>query len=259
MNENKINENNAAPADDTAESTAVQQDYQNSFMPNVHRIGHITMIIAFFVSFLPAAFFFFFKGEQMPISSYANTIVAIASIGIGMWLTEPLVYWPVLGSAGTYIAYLSGNVGAMRFPVALSIQSTMKADINTPRGQVITIIGIVASVFTNLVILLTIVLIGSWLLSLLQASAFGKGVVASFGFVMPCLIGVMLMLRFASGKAGVIKNFLGCLPYLVTAIACKLIITYVLKDIAAYGTAIAVGMTVLVAYILYRIRIAKTA
>ena len=45
---------------------------------------------------------------------YISGAIGVASIGVGMWISEPEAYWPVLGSAGTYIAYLSGNVGGMR-------------------------------------------------------------------------------------------------------------------------------------------------
>lgn len=232
----------------------VQRDYTENFMPKVHVIGRFTMAVAFVLSFLPVLYFLFVKGFQLPWSNYLNVIVAIGSIGIGLWLTEPLAYWPILGSAGTYIGYLSGNVGAMRFPVALSVQSASGADINTPRGQIITIIGIVASVFTNLVILLITILSGSWLISVLPA-----GVLAAFGFVMPCLYGTMLMMRFASGKDGLVATFLRNLPYLATAIGMKLLITYVFPQLATYGTALAVGTTILVAYIIYRARTSKAS
>ena len=255
MNEEINVKTTAKAAEAEAETSALtpaEQDYQNDFMPRVHRIGRITMAIAFVLAFLPVIYFYFVVGYQLPGSAYFNTIVAIASIGIGLWLTEPLAYWPVLGSAGTYMSYLSGNVSGMRFPVALSVQSAMKADINTPRGQVITIVGIVASIFTNLVILLVIVLGGGWLLSVLPAP-----VMASFAFVMPCLLGCMLVMRFASGKEGFVKTFASCLPYLVTAVGCKLIISNFLHQLITYGTAISVGLTILVAYILYRRRVAK--
>lgn len=231
-----------------------QKDYQENFMPRVHVLGRFTMSVAFVLSFLPVIYYFFIKGYTLPWSSYFNVIVAIASIGIGLWLTEPLAYWPILGSAGTYISYLSGNVGAMRFPVALSVQSATGADINTPRGQVITIVGIVASVFANLVILLATILSGSWLISVLPAS-----VMAAFGFVMPCLYGCMLMMRFASGKAGLVGTFLHNLPYLATAIGVKLLITYVFPQLLTYGTALAVGATILVAYIIHRSKTSKTS
>jgi hypothetical protein len=228
---------------------ATDQDYRDSFMPQAHVIGRTTMAIACVASFLPVIFFFFIKGYQLPAASYISVIVAISSIGIGMWLTEPLVYWPALGSAGTYMAYLSGNVGAMRFPVALSVQSSSGADINSPKGQVATVVGIAVSVFVNLVILLAIVLAGSWLLSILPGP-----VLAAFALVMPCLLGCMLMLRFSTAQEGIAKAIGSSLPYLATAIASKLIIANLLPFLAAYGTAIAVALCIVVAYGIYRLK-----
>jgi hypothetical protein len=237
-----------------ASKASAMADYKDNFMPQVHVIGRATMVIAFVVSFLSVLFYFFIRGYQMPAASYISTIVAIASIGIGMWLTEPLAYWPVLGSAGTYMSYLSGNVGGMRFPVALSVQSSSGTDINDPKGQVATIVGIAVSVFVNLVILLVIVLSGSWLLSVLP-----QVVLASFALVMPCLLGCMVMLRFSTAKDGFVKAVGTSLPYLITAIASKLIINNLLPFLAAYGTAIAVALCILVAYCIYRIKNAQAA
>lgn len=222
------------------------KDYKNNFMPQVHRIGRGTMAVAFVISFLPVLYFVLVRGFTAPLSAYANVMVAIASIGIGMWLTEPLAYWPVLGSAGTYIGYLSGNVGAMRFPVALSLQSTMDADINSPRGQVVTIVGIVASVFMNLIILIIIVLSGGWLITVLPAV-----VIASFSFVMIGLFATMLIMRW-NGKTGLIKGFLGSLPFLITAVVIKLFIDYIAKFLSSWGVAISVAACVIVAYFIYR-------
>ncbi|MCC8164247.1 MAG: hypothetical protein LIO86_14065 [Lachnospiraceae bacterium] len=121
-----------------------QDAYTAEFVPNVHRIGRITMVVALFFSFLPTAYFLIVKGYTTPVTDYINVIVALCVFCFGVWVTEPLAYWQVLGSAGTYMGYLSGNVSGMRFPVALNLQSAMKADINTPRGQIVTIVGIQA-------------------------------------------------------------------------------------------------------------------
>lgn len=241
-------ENTAAVA--TEESAMI--DYQDNFMPAVHRIGQATMALAFCVSFLPVGYFVFIKGYAMPISAYLNVLLAIAAVGIGMWVTEPLAYWPVLGSAGTYISYLSGNVGGMRFPVATNVQSAMNADINTPRGQVATIVGIVASVFSNLVILLVIILAGTQILSIMP-----DPVKVALGFVMPCLYGSMIMMRFNPVRGGFKVGLPAFAPLLLVAMLTKVVIMNYLSFASTYATAIITGVTVLVAYIIYRVDLAK--
>lgn len=226
-------------------SEEAKKDYTEHFMPSVHRIGRGTMAIALVLAFLPILYFVLVKGYTAPVSSYISVAVAICSIGIGMWLTEPLAYWPVLGSAGTYIGYLSGNVGAMRFPVALNLQSAMNADINTPRGQVVTIVGIVSSVFANLVLLLVFVLGGEWVISILP-----EVVLASFSFVMVGLLGSMLIMRW-NGKEGLVKGFLSGLPYLALAMIFKFVISKI-PALAAWGMAITVAACILLGYVFYK-------
>lgn len=234
----------AAPEINSGSAEAVK-DYRATFLPSVHRIGRITMVIALVLAFLPIIYFVLVKGYTAPMSSYVSVIVAICSIGIGMWLTEPLAYWPVLGSAGTYIGYLSGNVGAMRFPVALNLQSAMNADINTPRGQVVTIVGIVSSVFANLILLLVFVLGGEWVISVLPSV-----ILASFGFVMQGLFGSMIMMRW-NGKGGLIKGFLEGLPYFALALVLKFVISKI-SFLEAWGMAITVGICILLGYVIYK-------
>lgn len=210
MSENE-NKNTAAV------NEAAEKDLKATFIPQVHVVGRITMAIAFVLAFLPVAYYVFVKGYAAPLSSYTTVAVTIASVGLGMWISEPMAYWPVLGSAGTYMGYLSGNVGAMRFPVALNLQATMNANINTARGQMVTIIGIVASVFANLVLLLASVLAGEWLLSILP-----QVVMASFSFVMVGIFGAMIVNTW-NGKDGIVKGFLSYVPYYILAIVLKIV------------------------------------
>ncbi len=238
-----------------AKVMTAEEDYQQNFMPAVHRIGQSTMAIAFCLSFLPVAYFIVVKGYGLPFATYLNVMIAIGSVGIGMWLTEPLSYWPVLGSAGTYIAYLSGNVGGMRFPVSLAVQAAMNADINTPRGQVATIAGIVGSVFSNLAILLVIVLGGEALLKILPTA-----VIASFAFTMPSLYGSMLYMRF-NGPKGVLAGFLDCLPYLLVSMSIRWAVLKLpfFAPVSKFGTAFSVGATILFGYVMWKVKTGKKA
>jgi len=228
-----------------------EEDYKNNFMPQVHRIGRGTMTLAMILSFLPVAYFIIVKGYSLPFSTYLAGIVSVSSIGIGMWLSEPEAYWPVLGSAGTYIAYLSGNVGGMRFPVATTVQKNMKADITTPKGQVVTIVGIVASVVANLIILLVIVLAGEKILSVLP-----DVVTAAFSFVVISMLGAMMIMNI-QGRGGM-KAVPGILPYIAIAIVVWIFCNKVFANMFGWGMAISVGASVAFGYTRYRSDLKKS-
>ncbi len=238
MNEN--NNNNMTP----------EQDYRESYMPAVHRIGRITMAVAMLLCFLPWLYYFFVKGYTLPMSTYISGISGIAAIGFGMWISEPEAYWPVLGSAGTYIAYLSGNVGGMRFPVATAVQKNLNTDITTPRGQVATVVGIVSSVVVNLIILLAIVLAGQFVISILPET-----VLSAFGFCVVAMLGSMICMNLGVGKASgsaVVKNLIGVLPYIVIGVCAWLVCNKLFPSLFAWGMAVAVGCSILVGYFIYR-------
>ena len=146
--------------------------------------------------------------------------------------------------------YLSGNVGGMRFPVATAVQKNANADITTPKGQVITIIGIVASVVANLVILLAIVLAGNWILSILP-----EAVLSAFGFCVISMMGSMMVMNVST--RGGLKSLPGQLPYIIFGVVMWYICNKVLTSLMAWGMALAVGGAVLIGYFKYRRDLAK--
>ena len=231
--------------DANSQNESLEKDYKNGFIKNVHHIGRVTMLFALLLSFAPILYFILVKGYTLPIEIYLGGIAGVFSIGIGMWLTEPEAYWPVLGSAGTYISYLSGNVGAMRFPVASTVQKDMKADASTPRGQIITIVGITASVVVNLIILLLIVLLGDWVLKVIPAVITG-----AFSFVVVSMLAAMIVMNIM-GHGGV--SFLPTAgKYIITAVVVWYVCNKIFPYMFGWGMALAVGLCVFIAYIQYR-------
>lgn len=222
-----------------------QNDYVTMFMPKVHRIGRITLFISLVLTFLPVLYFIFIKGYTAPTQYFITVAITIVGLNLGIWITEPLAYWPALGSAGTYIGYLSGNVGAQRFPVALNVQSTMRTTIHTPRGQVATIVGIAASVFSNLILLLVFILVGSQIIKILPQVA-----IDSFSFVMVGLIPAILIMAL-NGQEGIKRGFTDKLPYIVLSLVLKMIIDRI-TPLMAWGMAINVAACIFLGYILFK-------
>lgn len=76
-----------------------REEYHQEFLPQVHKIGATTMAIALILSLLPTIYFVFIKGIEVPLSTFTSVMIAIFTFAIGMWLSEPAAFWPVLGSA----------------------------------------------------------------------------------------------------------------------------------------------------------------
>lgn len=197
-----------------------QKDFDENFTPGVHSWGRLSMVIALILSFAPIVYMYFIKGWRAPNSAYISVIIAIVSFGIGMWLTEPMSYFPILGSAGTYMGYFAGNVGNMRAPVALSVQSSLNTDVTTPKGNIATIIAIATSVYVNLIILFFIIIVGQQLLNV-----FPQVILDSFKYILPAMYGSLIVMRAR-------KNFKLAIKYVIPA----LVIYFLVRPIAAIKT-----------------------
>ncbi|OUN08156.1 hypothetical protein B5G43_01880 [Flavonifractor sp. An92] len=229
------------------ESPEVIQDFNTTYSDKVHVIGRSTMVIAFFLSFLPILFLYFVMGFQLPASTYIAAAASIASMFVGMWIAEPFTWFPVIGAASLYMSYFAGNTKNIRVPVARSVQNIYNVEITTPKGQIITTIAVAVSVYVNLLLLLVVVLLGNWFIPMLPAV-----VLDAFNYVIPSLIGALLSFRVS--KYGVLKTLRWIVPGVLIFI---LVQTGIAPILGRFGTTSSIAVTILIAYIVYRVNGAR--
>ena len=146
------------------------------------------------------------------------------------------------------MAYLSGNVAGMRFPVASAVQKNVGSDISTPKGQVATIVGIAVSIVMNLVILFITVLIGQAIVAVLPTR-----VLHAFSYCLMGMIGSMVLMRLSMGRGKTVtENIIDTLPYMACGICAYLLVNFGITKIKQYGALIGVGCSLLIAWLRYK-------
>lgn len=226
----------------TLSEEAMNEEYTTKYTARVHRIGRVTMTIALVLSFLPVIYLYFVRGYRVPISVYINVTLSLTALCVGMWLTEPLTWYPILGAAPTYMAYLAGNTKNIRVPVARSVMKKYGVHTDSPRGQVLATFAVGVSVFTNMLILTIIIMTGSYFVPLLPDI-----VLTALSYVVPSLIGALIWFRVE--ESGWKKTMIWAIPAVCTYIAVHVINIEVLSDI---GEAVSIGITVLIGYITFK-------
>lgn len=164
--------------------------YKTSFIPRAHLIGRLTLLIAMVVCTFPALYLSFVLGAFPGVGPIMTGFLAIVAFVGVVWVVEPISYFPVLGVCGSYMSFLSGNIGNMRMPVVISCQSAVGAEAGSRKAEVAAVIGIAVSVLVNLVFLIALVLIGGRLIEILPAPA-AEAVKA---YTLPALYGAVLVL-----------------------------------------------------------------
>lgn len=182
----------------SAQEAEIEKDYQTNFVPAIHNIGQPTMLIGAVLMFVPGLFLYFVLGyNDIPFSTVISFAVYIVSLMAASQLTEHLRFYPMMGSAVTYMGYLAGSGATLRMPVAQSCIAAADADLFSAKGQIVAITGVVVSVVVNILILILIVLFGDVILAVLPAAVEG-----AFSFITMAIFGNLLVMNLKSNGHG---------------------------------------------------------
>jgi hypothetical protein len=162
--------------------------YNEKYMPKVNRIGKITGYLGVVLAFAPAIMLAVVYGILPKGAALATAFIAGASSFGVLWFVEPISYFPVVGSAGTYMAFLSGNISNMRIPCASMAQVAADTKPGTEEGSVIATIGMAISIIINVAVLTIGAILGASVLAMLP-----DGVRAALGYLLPALFGALLV------------------------------------------------------------------
>ena len=107
------------------------------------RWGQLTMGAALVFS-LAAPFYLVFTTDLGITSGMIWTAyLTVAAAFFVLWFVEPVTYYPVLGPAAMYQAFMIGNIANKLLPSALVAQATIGAKAGTKRGEFAALMAIV--------------------------------------------------------------------------------------------------------------------
>jgi|SRR5690554_589726 hypothetical protein len=171
-----------------------KQIYEGVFLPDIIKWGRITNILGLVLAFGPALVLAVVFKLVPPASAILTGFISIASAVGVLWFVEPMSYFPIVGVAGTYMAFLSGNISNLRIPSAAAAQNVAGVQPGSEEGSIIATIGMSVSVLVNIVILALGVFAGTTILASLP-----ENVVQALNYLLPSLFGA-LFVQFALSK-----------------------------------------------------------
>ena len=162
-----------------------KQVYFDKFNQQLHILGKVMLVISLGAL---VAFSFIVGSIYNAMPEMSGFIKGILNVGIIYYpvaLVEFLVYTPMLGVGGSYLAFLTGNLTNLKIPCAMNARELSGAKPGTPENEIISTISIATSAITTMVILAAGVLLIAPLQPLLAspalAPAFDNVVAALFG------------------------------------------------------------------------------
>lgn len=161
--------------------------YNDTYMPKVNKIGKTTGYVGVLLAFTPAIVLALVYGILPKPAALLTAFIGGASAFGTLWFVEPISYFPVVGAAGTYMAFLSGNISNMRIPCASMAQVAAGVKPGTDQGSVIATLGMAVSIVINVAVLTVGAVAGASIMKMLP-----QPVISSLNYLLPALFGALL-------------------------------------------------------------------
>ena len=154
---------------------------------NTHILGRITSVVALVL----------LLGAPFVIGAYLGTMPKFSALGKGflsvglVWtissVVEFLVYTPMLGAGGSYLAFITGNLINMKIPCAMNAKDIVGAKSGTTENEIISTL----SIATSSLVTIAVLALGVLLLTPLQPVLSSPALQPAFNNVVPALFGAM--------------------------------------------------------------------
>ena len=169
--------------DNEAQKQAFLEDFNNG----LHRIGRCMLIVSIIllvgVPFVIGAI----NGVTPSLKGFLVGFAKVGIIYIPVAIVEFLVYTPMLGVGGSYLAFITGNVTNMKIPCAMNARDIAKTKVGTPENEIISTI----SVATSAIVTTLVIVAGVILMIPLRPVLENPVLVPAFDNVVPALFGAL--------------------------------------------------------------------
>ena len=131
-----------------------------TYRDSVHRDGRIWNISVMLILFaFPVAVALIFDAG-LDLKGFAMGLLATAPMYWAVGAVETVTFVPMLGTGGSYLSFVTGNISNLKLPVALNALEQVGANIRSDEGEVVATIAIaISSIVTTLIIILGVILI----------------------------------------------------------------------------------------------------
>lgn len=168
--------------------------FNNEYLTYINKWGKLTNWLGIILAFGPPLILAVVFEIMPPVNAILTGFISMASaIGV-LWFVEPISFFPIIGVAGTYMAFISGNISNLRIPCAAVAQKVAEVEPGTDKGSIISTLGMSVSIVVNILILTIGVFAGSRILSQLP-----QNVLDGLNYLMPALFGAVFV-QFALMK-----------------------------------------------------------
>ena len=182
-----VNTPGTVGADANTQQTQGDNSAWDIYTKKTHVIGRTVSIITLVM--LVGAPFLIGKllGAYPDLGAVGKGFLSVGIVWLVSSIAEFLIYTPMLGAGGGYLAFITGNLINMKIPCAVNARDMVGAKTGTPENEIISTISIATSSLVTILVLALGVLLMVPLQPVLQSEVLQP----AFENVVPALFGAM--------------------------------------------------------------------
>lgn len=159
--------------------------FNQSYDDKLHVLGRFWLSVALAVIFIVPAAICVYYNAWPPITGVLRGFIGVAPVFWTIGIIEVFTYTPMLGTGGTYLTFVTGNLTNLKIPCALNAMKAAKVKPGSEEGDVITTIAIAVSSLVTM----TIIALGVFLLRYIQPVLSNEVLTPAFANILPALFG----------------------------------------------------------------------
>ena len=154
---------------------------------DTHRYGRIACVLTLLLLLSAPFLIGRYLGAMPDMAAFGKGFLAIGLVWLVSCVAEYLVYTPMLGAGGGYLAFITGNLINMKIPCAVNARDIVGVKAGTPENEISSTLSIATSSLVTILVLALGVLLLIPLQPVLQSPVLRP----AFDNVVPALFGAM--------------------------------------------------------------------
>ncbi|MBR6405175.1 MAG: hypothetical protein IKS18_03150 [Lachnospiraceae bacterium] len=157
------------------------------YLNTTHRLGRLmTALVLLLLLAAPYLIGLFLKAvPNLPAALKA--FIGVGLVYLVSCIAEYLIYVPMLGAGGSYLAFITGNLINMKIPCAINARDIVGVKSGTPENEIISTL----SIATSSLVTIAVLAVGVMLMIPLQPVLQSPVLQPAFENVVPALFGAM--------------------------------------------------------------------
>lgn len=155
------------------------------YMDSIHVYGRIWTALGITVMLMVPTAICVYYDAWPEITNVLKGLLGVAPIFWTVGIIEVFTFTPMLGSGGSYLGFITGNLTNLKVPAALNAMEAAKVTAGTEEGELISTIAVAVSAIVTTVIIALGVLLLSYLRPLLESPTLAP----AFANILPALFG----------------------------------------------------------------------